>query len=343
MNELLYNRKSAVSRNITSRIRGRSLVKSNGEYATPLTFVAASATSSLNDLKPRTLKKKSGLRISLASKNCTLSCGLPSAYVSGPLAEGRVVVIRFSLSVRREQADVEQREKESRGGDGERHAGGNLSDRVRAQIDSRPANHRNQHHKRQRLAAIEQRQRSERGGYPQRVRTDFPIARDVLHDQRRGEITEHRRDHQARCVREPERDRSQRVEDDERRKDHLSLHARRHLQIRDAIRGVQPEDVEHRADRRKERRKEEQAPKIEGVLGADMGQNDEERERRQKGVEDRRKTARQIAPNAPVLDRHDGLERFSQSPRIGHAGRLRLLPLEYFVAPGLQARKARRS
>ena len=96
----------------------------------------------------------------------------------------------------REQAHVKDGEKECRGGDGEPRARAHLHDRVRFEIDARPADHRNQHQERQRLPAVEQRQRDQRRGDPERVGADFPIARDVLHDERRDAIAGHRGDHQ---------------------------------------------------------------------------------------------------------------------------------------------------
>ena len=58
------------------------------------------------------------------------------------------------------------------------------------------------------------------------------------------------------------------------------------------------EDVEHRADRGEECRDEEQFPELERVLGADVREDDEERERGQERIEDRRENARQVAPDA---------------------------------------------
>ena len=106
-------------------------------------------------------------------------------------------------------------------------------------------------------------------------------------------------------MRQVERERAERVEDDERAEDRLAFVPHRHVQIGDAIGRVEPEDVEHRPDRREDRRDQEKAPEIDHVPASDMREDDEERERGKERVEDRREDARQVAPDAPALDGND--------------------------------------
>src|SRR5204862_7924588 len=84
---------------------------------------------------------------------------------------------------------------------------------------------------------------------------------------------------------------------------------------------VEPEDEEHRPKRGEERAREEQPPKFAGAAVREhVRQDHEQGQRGQERIENRRKNPRQIAPHAPVPDRHRRedrmLEHLPYSPRV---------------------------
>ena len=101
----------------------------------------------------------------------------------------------------------------------------------------------------------------------------------------------------ARRADQPQIDRAQREEDHENDEDLLALFALGHVEIGDAVGGVEPEDVKHRADRGEERAVAEQHPEVGVRPRAGARQDHEQRKRRQERVADRREDPRDVGPD----------------------------------------------
>src|ERR1700676_2407609 len=103
---------------------------------------------------------------------------------------------------------------------------------------------------------------------------------------------------------EPERRGPEAEEDDEGTEHRLALAAHRHVEVGDAVGRVEPEDVQHRADRGEKRAREEVGPEGRRVFGYRVRQNHEQRQSRKKWVADRREDAGQVGQNpAPPAQR----------------------------------------